>query len=164
MAGTPSKKCTQCKKTKPLATGFRLHKGRKRSGTAYHSICRQCEQENHKRWKERNPERVAATARRSWLMRSYGITPEQYDELVAQQNGACATCLRSDLPLVVDHCHVTERVRGLLCNPCNSGIGHFREDREAMARAIRYLEANMLDPVRSDPWPLTSTEPDSTRF
>ena len=78
--------------------------------------------------------------------RSYGMSLSQVEELLASQNGACALCLR-DLPSLrafgrqasVDHCHATGRVRGVLCRGCNLGLGNFREDPEALLRAIEYL-------------------------
>lgn len=74
----------------------------------------------------------------------YGLTLADYDRMMAEQGGACSIC-GSPLPgaghkrLVVDHCHATGRVRGLLCNPCNIGLANFRDDRLLLASAIRYL-------------------------
>lgn len=89
------------------------------------------------------PERRQATRR---LCR-YGVTPEQFDQMLADQNGVCAICgepetrMRLDvlLPLSVDHDHVTGRVRGLLCHPCNQAIGFFKDDPERLVKAIEYL-------------------------
>lgn len=68
--------------------------------------------------------------RRAWMLRTqYGLTPEAYDRLLWSQGGACAICRKTqDKPLDVDHNHLTGVVRGLLCNPCNQGIGYLRSD------------------------------------
>lgn len=72
----------------------------------------------------------------------FGLTPEQYDDMLSAQNFRCAICL-TDVPgnrgWCVDHCHVQGHVRGLLCNNCNVGLGHFRDDPAIIANAIAYL-------------------------
>jgi hypothetical protein len=74
------------------------------------------------------------------IKRCYGISPEQYEALLTRQDDACAICRRrSDEPLVVDHCHLTGEVRGLLCRGCNLGLGNYKDDRRLMAAAIAYL-------------------------
>lgn len=76
----------------------------------------------------------------------YKITPEEYDRMYNAQAGCCKVCgLHStcfDKPLYVDHCHTTEKVRGLLCHKCNVAIGLFDDDLEKIKSAIRYLEEN----------------------
>jgi hypothetical protein len=90
-----------------------------------------------------------AIARRSMLKRTYGITVEQYDALVAAQDGHCAICDGTDPGSkgvwYVDHCHKSNAVRGLLCSPCNTGLGHFRDDTHLLARAIEYLTSHRLE-------------------
>ena len=54
------------------------------------------------------------------------------------RTGTCPICLE-DKPLVVDHDHTTLVVRGLLCVNCNAGLGQFRDNSEAMLRALEYL-------------------------
>jgi hypothetical protein len=70
----------------------------------------------------------------------YGMTPEQYAAQLAKQQGLCAIC-RQLWPerLHVDHNHLTNANRGLLCGHCNRGIGLFKENVDALAAAIRYL-------------------------
>lgn len=78
---------------------------------------------------------------RTWKLRTrYGLIPQQFDQMRDRQLGLCAICLC--LPtsgLCVDHCHVTGKVRGLLCNSCNVGLANFRDNAEALTRAMEYL-------------------------
>ncbi|MGC4816152.1 endonuclease VII domain-containing protein [Micromonospora sp. DT63] len=99
------------------------------------------------------------------LWSKYRITEIFYDELRSQQGYRCAICgiHEDEIPatlagrprkdgrpsaqafrLVVDHCHGTSTVRGLLCGGCNSALGHFRDNREALRRAIDYLASEPL--------------------
>ena len=70
--------------------------------------------------------------------RRYGVTAEQMEEMREQASDLCLICKSSDT-LVIDHCHETDKVRGLLCNHCNKGLGHFRDNPELLAKAIDYL-------------------------
>ena len=113
------------------------------------------EYEKRRYWKNRK-ERLA-TARRTALKRNFGITEEQYDEMVKSQNGVCAICKRVGARrLAVDHCHTTNNVRGLLCHKCNRGIGNFNDSTELLRNAISYLSA---PPVAA---PVTGTEGESS--
>lgn len=74
----------------------------------------------------------------------YGITPEQFTTLLEAQGNRCAICGSAEWPGKdncphVDHDHATGKVRGLLCGPCNIGLGQFGDDPERLAAAIRYL-------------------------
>jgi hypothetical protein len=74
------------------------------------------------------------------LRKTYGLTLEDYEAMLEAQDYGCAICGgQGSRRLVVDHCHATERVRGLLCDKCNIGLGWFRDDPELMDRAIGYL-------------------------
>jgi Autographiviridae endonuclease VII len=68
------------------------------------------------------------------------MSVDQYKSMLARQNGACAICKRkSNRALCVDHCHVTGKRRGLLCDKCNMGLGLYDESPEFMQAAIAYL-------------------------
>jgi hypothetical protein len=71
----------------------------------------------------------------------YGITAEQYKELLDKQHGACGICggVPENHTLCVDHCHRTGRIRGLLCRPCNTAIGLLEDDPMKVGAALRYL-------------------------
>jgi hypothetical protein len=92
---------------------------------------------------ERKPRRrPRGSQRKDQLKHDYGISLEQYEALLKRQGGACAICYKeSTRPLCVDHCHVTRRMRGLLCRTCNLGIGHFNDDPRLLRAALAYLEA-----------------------
>jgi len=72
---------------------------------------------------------------------TYGLTPEEYDKMVADQDGCCAICKKKPDLLVVDHDHETGKVRQLLCSYCNSILG-FIESRgpEVVLAARKYIE------------------------
>lgn len=76
------------------------------------------------------------------LKRAYGITVEQYDVLYQEQKGLCAICGQPEgqRSLNVDHDHHTGRVRQLLCNCCNAGLGMFKESTRILDSAKHYIE------------------------
>jgi Recombination endonuclease VII len=80
-------------------------------------------------------------SRRKDQPKIYGISPEEFDAMLATQNGVCAICKRkSEKKLCVDHCHVTGVVRGLLCNKCNTGLGFYGDNPALLRTAAAYLE------------------------
>lgn len=88
-------------------------------------------------------DRAREYRRLTTLKSLYGLTQADYDRLLALQYGRCAIC-RTDDPgphgcWGVDHDHVTGRVRGLLCDRCNVGIGCLRDDPEILMAAARYV-------------------------
>lgn len=81
--------------------------------------------------------------RRSILKSRYGITPEDFEEMLKKQDGRCAICgIQYHLTLHIDHDHTNGRVRGLLCNNCNRGLGHFKDSMDLLLKARSYLEKN----------------------
>ena len=106
------------------------------------SRCRTCHNQDMREYeRERGPE-----WRRKKTLQRYGITPEDYNRMLEEQEGKCAICQSTDSEhpitelLVVDHCHLTGKVRGLLCNTCNRGIGFMREETDRLLNAAVYLE------------------------
>lgn len=80
--------------------------------------------------------------RRVETLQRYGLTLEEYKNLWDKQLGLCAICLITLEPgnfTQIDHCHITDKVRGLLCGLCNRGLGQFRDSITALNRAIEYL-------------------------
>lgn len=105
------------------------------------------------RWDAKNPEKVKAYRaewRRSNVRRrldtqlryKFGITLEQYETMVAAQEGRCAICKKLPQPgrrLAVDHDHRTGRIRKLLCNICNRYLGYVNEDVTVFDTAKSYI-------------------------
>lgn len=100
------------------------------------------------RWYENNKEQAKKSTRNSRLKSEYGITEEQFEEMLKSQNSCCKICgstesnVSTHNKLVVDHNHETSKVRGLLCNKCNLGLGRFNDDIELLRKAVKYLEEN----------------------
>lgn len=97
-------------------------------------------QRTAREWQRSNPDKL----RNYELRKRYGITPDEYDRILAQQGGKCACCGRDantcGRRLFVDHCHETGRIRGIICNRCNYGIGALGDNIEGLNRAIEYLK------------------------
>ena len=113
--------CTRCKGQKPGTTEFFPPHNRKRNGLD--SWCRECRAE-YRNANCRGKFRGA-------------ISDERLADIKATIK-ECVICGNKE-PLVVDHDHKTGRVRGMLCNHCNRGLGHFRDDPELLEFAAQYL-------------------------
>jgi hypothetical protein len=87
----------------------------------------------------------------------YGLTRQDYEKLLDRQGHCCAICKSPEaktkkikhLKFLVDHCHATGEVRGLLCHPCNSAIGMLGDDPSRLASAIEYLNGGARSLVSS---------------
>ncbi len=73
------------------------------------------------------------------LKKNYGITLKVYNNIIELQNKRCYIC-DNETKLYVDHCHTSGRIRGLLCNTCNLGLGAFKDSIANLEKAISYLE------------------------
>ena len=98
-----------------------------------------------KKCKLKNPEKNKWSCKKS-IYKSLGITitKEDYDKKLELQNYKCAIC--NNLPtekkaLALDHCHTTLKVRGFLCDNCNTAIGKFKDNLELLTNAINYLKS-----------------------
>lgn len=93
----------------------------------------------------RSPEERAAARERK-----YGLTPVAFAQLLVEQGGVCAICSEKQPEslgdLFVDHCHVTGRVRGLLCMKCNAAIGLLRDSQALAESASAYLRKHEAKP------------------
>lgn len=74
------------------------------------------------------------------MPKQYGITLEEYNQMLQAQNNTCAICIKPiDMPCV-DHDHITGKVRGLLCRSCNTALGFFQDDPTLCLKAAKYLQ------------------------
>ena len=160
------KRCKKCGAEKPLIDFYRSSGMR----DGHRNDCKVCNLEEKaaryradprpaieraRRWQKENAERLNATRRRrrespekkrmdrAWyLKRTYDMSIEDYDKLLARQDGVCGVCgrsPRSDISLHVDHDHKTGQIRGLLCFRCNNALGDFDDDGDRLITAATYL-------------------------
>jgi hypothetical protein len=101
-------------------------------------------------WKEKRRARHLTT--------SYGITQNDYDVMYSQQEGCCKICGTEQDVLNVDHCHRTNKVRGLLCVRCNLGLGYFSDNIPTFKKVINYLEMDEYeDEYGREPYDIEKT-------
>lgn len=162
--------CTKCKIEKPL-DDFALRSGREDKGFGRRGRCSSCKacQEAYRRLphnvvkaaaktraftarlREHDPERLRRRERQNNLLRLYGIRIADYEAMEAAQAGLCAICQRPPtkgrgMKFHVDHCHATGKIRSLLCDGCNKGLGCFDDDPARLLAAIEYLRRHSTTP------------------
>ncbi len=147
------KTCNYCSLEKPLSD-YQTYTNRKGS-LSHFGHCRDCNKIKSKKWKLDNPERTKQLdkirygrtkhiKRDKYIEKTYGLSPEAYATLYKTQNGLCSICEKAPKDcksLDVDHCHITKKVRGLLCNACNQGLGFFKDNPSLLQKAISYLSS-----------------------
>ncbi len=134
-----SKVCRQCEVSKPLTAFAKSHTGR----LGVRSVCKECTKSYARQWYVDNMK--ASDIKFKNIKSKYGITKDQYLDLLKEQDHKCRICGTGEVDsgyqtLCVDHCHVTGKVRGLLCDKCNTGLGHFRDNKLVLEAAIKYLK------------------------
>lgn len=92
------------------------------------------------------PDKVREERRRWQLSTKYGLTPELKDALVKAQGSVCSICSSKidAISCATDHNHVENFVRGMLCKPCNSALGLFKDNPDILRKAAEYLEESKL--------------------
>ena len=91
-------------------------------------------------FREKRLARCPKSQRKHALKKKYGMSLEDYAAKLAEQGGVCIICLKPKKKrLCVDHNHETRKLRSLLCDKCNRGLGYFDEDSAAMRRAADYV-------------------------
>ena len=120
--------------------------------------CRECNNESRRRYYHRakadpvKSAQINADQRRRYKQYVYGLSQEAYDAMLKAQGGRCAICGTTEVGsksknhqgFFVDHCHETGQVRGLLCHPCNVGLGNFHDNIGKLEAAVRYLSEARL--------------------
>lgn len=149
--------CSTCKIEQDLSS-FNKDMSRK---DKLHSICKSCHSKRNKArrldptfrekylaqgklFRLNYPDKYKASVRNSVLFAKYGIRQSDYEAMLAKQNGACAICCSTESRgygrFHVDHCHTTGKIRGLLCQGCNTSLGKFKDNIQHLRAAILYLE------------------------
>lgn len=143
--------CTKCKSWHPITNFNKRSDGRYKDGSPkYRSWCKECDGasklEHYYSKRRGNKHRLCSY--RYILKSRYGISEEIFTEMYNSQEGRCCICDKglgnmfldvNGLRPVVDHCHKTGKVRGLLCNTCNSGIGMLEDSPKLLMKALKYL-------------------------
>jgi len=97
-------------------------------------------------WRKANPDKIKDYTRKQKLKRKYNMTEQDFQSMLKLQGNCCAICPTNhdDAPrgLVVDHCHLTGKVRGLLCDHCNKALGFFKDSIELILKGADYVSQN----------------------
>lgn len=132
---------------------IKIGRSRKIAGTI-RFVCSSKTLEDRRKWIESKPEDYKNSRRKATLkwafkrdLEKYNITEEQYIELLTLQDNKCKLCSnelkkKSELSYrvgVLDHCHSSGKLRGILCNDCNIGLGMFKDNIQTLKNAIDYL-------------------------
>ena len=132
------KTCARCSGTK--ATSHFNRDSRSKDG--FFVYCRDC-------WNvlKRTKYKYKEADQKRAVKRNYKLDGTEYDRMLEDQNERCSICrmLASETNgrgkrLQVDHCHSSGKIRGLLCNACNLGLGAFKDDPDRLHRAIEYCK------------------------
>ena len=137
------KTCSRCSRELPFTSFHKKGRGYRRPE------CKDCFKAARPRAGGASAAGIAASDKAAYQRYyKYGLTDEDYEQMLAAQGGVCAICESPDpraSAWQVDHDHKTGRVRGLLCRPCNVALGLLSDDVIRMARAIRYLNGANSD-------------------
>jgi hypothetical protein len=114
----------------------------KSTGKGY--LCKPCANARSLNWAKKNKERHKGNQ----LKYRYGISKEEYDKKIAEQQNKCEICKEEETStfrgtlkgLAVDHSHVSGKVRGLLCKNCNVSLGLLKENKQTIKAMLNYLE------------------------
>lgn len=139
------KRCPKCGEEKDYSLFYR-NKSSKINCSPYCKVCSNLRTTSYAR---ENKEKIQPKLGGYALKRRYGITAEQYADMMEAQNHRCAICYIKYDPngrnFAVDHDHETKQVRGLLCSSCNMGLGHFKDKPELLEKAIEYLRQHGVE-------------------
>ncbi len=148
-----TKNCPKCKQEK-IFSAFGKDKSKKLGLSSY---CLDCAVENRKANYAKSPAKEKEKLKEYYrsnkdrwhgysIKASYGLSPAQYKEMLAQQNNSCKICKTHEKSLkrklFVDHCHETGKVRGLLCQYCNTMLGNAKDNVLVLHSAISYLSSS----------------------
>jgi|688.fasta_scaffold615187_1 hypothetical protein len=124
-------RCPKCESEKPDTDFFK----NRASKTGLHSYCKPCS----KRYEQERYPNGKPGRRPRYFQQTYGMTVEGWEELFDSQNRVCAICGIDPVRPVVDHCHSSGKIRGILCDNCNRGVGLLKDDHATLLSAAMYL-------------------------
>ena len=134
--GLRVKRCPKCKIEKDETQWY----FRDRAHKIFGSYCKVCDDERKRettRQRLKDPAKRAKQNKQKRLWK-YGLSEEMFIGLLNRSNNSCEIC-QSTKKLVIDHCHKTGKVRGVLCWSCNIALGHFQDKEEKLLKALAYL-------------------------
>jgi hypothetical protein len=128
--------CKSCRTAKPMS-GFYRH------GAYRYATCKECVRLKTKHRRE-NPDLADKHRKQSFsanVKSRYGITVDRYNEIMGRGKlNGCAICGSKDpVRFHLDHCHVSGKIRGVLCQGCNIGLGGFKDNPASIELAASYL-------------------------
>lgn len=140
--------CKKCGIKKPISD-FRKHPPNKLGRSWVDGSCKDCvrkyKRETRAKWRANNLEKSRKQLKNWSLIRTYGITLDDYNKMFDEQQECCAICRvhnsKLNKPLAVDHSHKSGNIRKLLCAKCNTGLGMFQDNKNLLSLAINYLES-----------------------
>ena len=137
------KECNKCLKILPIESFGKHKKGK----DGIYATCRPCCNHMKSIWKAEQYKNNPNFHRDRNFKDRYGISLQERDQLAVDQDHRCKICLThesnvSRSVLFVDHCHTSGEVRGLLCDGCNKGIGHLKDNPTAIKAALAYITNN----------------------
>lgn len=140
--------CSNCKISKDIDS---FYKNKNINGGFQH-YCKQCckiQSDNYyrtnnkyiKKYTNNRYNKNKDYAREERLKKNFGITIEEYNLMVKNQDNKCAICgsIPTKKRLAVDHDHKTNKIRGLLCQHCNTALGLFKDNSHLLLNAMKYL-------------------------
>jgi hypothetical protein len=132
------------KEVSPFCTACNAPKTPYEMSKSNPNLCKKCSGRKTKEWARQHPTEWERSRRKSWLKTKYGMSPEQYDALLAAQGGVCAICKNPPTDsrgfrMHIDHDHETGAVRGILCGSCNNGLGNFKDSPDLLVTASCYV-------------------------
>jgi hypothetical protein len=134
------KACSKCGVAQNLEAFAKLGKGRS-SPDGRNAQCKTCLNAKGKAWRD-------SKTRVYHRMYRYGLSEDAYYSMLDGQGHKCALCGNDDprrkQGFVVDHCHATGKIRGLLCHPCNIALGMLGDDAAGLQRALDYVKKGNL--------------------
>jgi len=139
------RKCRTCDETKNLLEHYYRSRKDKTLPSSYSYECKECTVSRVKARDRSHP----AIKRDQHLRRRYGITIQEYTEILEAQGNCCATCGAKEpggrwKSFAVDHDHKTGKVRGMLCKSCNIALGEVDDNLQTLHAMVEYLKRNRL--------------------